>query len=118
MNTDLTIRKGATFAIAVEVPGIDDPDYTALCYIKKSANDLMPLLECTIVKILPVPPAIGPVCYFRVSLTAEQTLTLKTSGVSPMNLEQYVYDIIVSDSAGQIVRVLEGYIWVSPGVTV
>lgn len=113
MNTDLRINKGATFEIEVDVANYVGPSYTALAYIKKSANDVTPYIECTITKV-----AENPGCIFRVELTAEQTKTFKTTGNSPMEPEPYVYDIIVMDPDNKVVRVLEGYALVYPGVTI
>ena len=113
MNTDIRINKGATFEIEVDVANYIGSSYTAKAWIKKSANDVVPYIECTVVKV-----AENPGCIFRVELTAEQTKSFKTTGNSPMEPEQYVYDIIVMDPDNKIVRVLEGYAWVHPGVTI
>lgn len=113
MNTDIRINRGATFVMDVEIANYVDVSYSACCYIKKSANDPEPVVQGLITKIEE-----NPGCYFRVSFTPEETLLLKTTGISPMELSQYVYDIIVTDSSNQIIRILEGYAWVSPGVTI
>lgn len=96
----------------IDVPNYVDISYTAQCYIKRSANDPDPIVECLITKIEE-----NPGCYFRVSLTPEETLLLKTTGNSPMDPSPYVYDIIIKDTAEQIIRIVEGYAWVHPGVT-
>lgn len=113
MSKDIRINRGADFVMDVTIVNYVDVDYEALCYIKKSANDPQPIVNCTITKLV-----VGTGCKFRASLTAAETLLLKTRGISPMDHEQYVYDVIVKDTSGQIVRILEGYAWVSPGVSI
>lgn len=112
MSQDIRINKGADFLMNVTVLGYTGPSYTALCQIKKSANDPTPFLSCTITKLDE-----NPGCKFEAALTAAQTATFKTKGVSPMEPEQYVYDAIVINEAGLIVRVIEGYAWVYPNVS-
>lgn len=113
MGQDLRINRGADFAVNVTLVGYTELSYTALCYIKRSANDPLPVVTPTITKILE-----NPGCKFQVSLTGNETLGLITKGNSYADLERYVYDIIVTGPLGQVVRILEGYVFVSPGVSI
>jgi len=112
MGQDLRINRGADFAAVITLVGYTDFEYTAVCYIKKSARDPLPVVECTITKILE-----NPGCKFKISLTADQTLSLVTKGDSYANLERYVYDILIRNPNSDIARILEGYVFVSPGVS-
>lgn len=113
MGQDLRINRGADFAVNVTLLGYTDLSYTARCYIKKSAKDLTPVVTPSITKIIE-----NPGCKFRVSLTGAETLNLVTKGNSYADLERYVYDIVVLNPLGQTVRILEGYVFVSPGVSI
>jgi len=112
MGQDLRINRGADFEAIITLVGYTDFSYTAVCSIKRSARDADPVVECTITKILE-----NPGCKFKISLTADQTLLLVTKGDSYANLERYVYDILIRNPNSKIVRILEGYIFVSPGVS-
>jgi hypothetical protein len=113
MGYNMAIKRGADFAAVITLVGYTDLSYTALCYIKKSANDPLPVVTPLITKITE-----DPGCVFRVSLTAAETLALLTKGASYADTERYVYDITVRNPEGRVVRILEGYVFVSPGVTI
>jgi len=113
MGQDLNINRGADFAVNITLLGYADLSYTALCYIKRSANDPLPVATPLITKI-----AENPGCIFQVSLTAEETLSLLTKGNSYADTERYVYDITIRNPNDRVVRILNGYVLVSPGVTI
>lgn len=113
MSQDITINRYADFLMNVNILGYTDTTYEAKAHIKKVATEVTPFMEFTITKLEE-----NPGCMFSCSLTALQTADLVTKGITALDLERYVYDIVITDSVGRIFRVLQGNVLVSPGVTI
>jgi len=101
----LRLRQG-TPAVAMDLTG-----YTVRSSIRKAAHSTASMADftCTLTD-----PADGT---FTLSLTAAQTSALPTEGGSWDEPSRYAYDVEIVAPDGNVTRVLNGSIYVSPEVT-
>jgi len=105
--SNITIDQGSTFIADVDVVDSDGnavnlTGYTVAGQMRKSYSSTTATdFTASVTNI-----SGGTV---RISLTATQTNTLKAG--------RYVYDVEITSSGGQVTRVIEGQVEVTPGVT-
>lgn len=114
---DLVIEQGVSFGMALTIKDANDTPvnitgYTFAGAIKESAQDSSPVESFTFVL---TDPGNGVV---TVSLTDEETSGLPATGDVYDEYTGYVYDIEMTDLSGNVTRILNGEISVSPEVTV
>lgn len=118
-ETGLIIKQGADWHITISLYGdkqqtlpFDLTGFEAKMQIRKEAGACNVIAEVTV----SIPdPVIGKITG---SLTAEQTQAIPTKGKSYEEMETYVCDLYIKKLAtGARQRVLEKYVYVSPGVT-
>ena len=106
--SNLVINAGATFSQQFELAQNDDSaplnlaGYGIAAQIRKHAGSSNPITFNSAI----MDPDTGNVL---IALTPEQTTALKTG--------RYVYDIVITDAAGDKTRVVEGSVLVREGVT-
>ena len=111
-----SVEQGATYNLRVDYAddqevAIDISAYTARAYVKVKATDIEPVLEfaCSIPT-----PANGQIF---LTLTAEQTEALSLKGKTYLELTKYYYDLELYDISGNVIRVLNGELTISPNIT-
>lgn len=105
--SNLTVDQGSTFRATVDVTDSDgDPlnlvGYTVAGQIRKSYYSLTAIDFGTNI----INTNSGTI---EITLTSEQTNSMRSG--------RYVYDIEITSPGGEITRVLEGQVEVTPGVT-
>lgn len=121
-NYDFPCERGSTFYYTIQLFGekidedmIDLTGYAVKMQIRKSATDDT-VIATPITKIVNAQKGI-----ISVYLSAEETSKIETSGDDNREYEKYVYDITIDTptSNGKYVkRILNGYFYVSPRVTI
>lgn len=104
---DLYMDQGSTFDVSLNVDDVNgDPfnftGYSIHSSMKKSYYSLNSTLDFNANSVLD---------QGIITLSSEAT---QTANVKPGT---YVYDVIIQDSANTVIRVLEGRVFVSPGVS-
>lgn len=114
------IDKGASWAIILDIAAPDNTpyplqDYIGRCQIRKTAktSDEAILAE----PVVSFPDAPGG--KLKLSLTASATDKIPTTGASFIEPSKYVYDVEIEDinNPENVLRIVEGFIYVIPGVT-
>lgn len=106
---ELTIDQGATFRYQVELKDTTDESefaltgYTATAHMKRSHR----AASITATFTTAVDNSGGVI---TISLTDEQTAAIKAG--------RYVFDIVINSPSGEVSRVTEGIIDVTPSVTI
>jgi len=105
--SNLTVDQGSTFKANIDVTDSDGNEldltgYTVAGQIRKSYYSLTQVNFTAFVSN----PVNGTI---EISLTSEQTNNMKAG--------RYVYDVEITSASGDITRVLEGQVEVTPGVT-
>lgn len=111
LNLD-SIEQGATWSQQITLdPVVDLTSYTGTCKIRQYTNQNYPILAEPTVTI--DTPASG---IFTLSLTATQTKNLPCTGLSFTDRLTLYYDVEMTQGA-TVLRVLQGSVQVTPGVT-
>jgi hypothetical protein len=105
--SNLTVDQGSTFRATVDITDSDGnplnlTGYTSAGQIRKSYYSLTAIDFTTNI----INETSGVI---EISLTSEQTDAMRSG--------RYVYDIEITSAGGEITRVLEGQVEVTPGVT-
>lgn len=114
---NLEINQGETFILNMTLKdtitgiALDLTGYIFRGQIRQFANSSTVIEEftCTFVDA-----ATGQV---QISLTDEETSLIPAHGSTYKSKTKYVYDIEMEDPTGQVRRLLNGYVYVSPEVT-
>tara|TARA_B100000614_G_C14520325_1_gene482335 strand:+ start:1190 stop:1528 length:339 start_codon:yes stop_codon:yes gene_type:complete len=107
-TSNLTINTGTTFSQVFTLENVetnsatDLTGFTAAAQMRKHAD----AIAFTNFTAQIINPTAGKI---RVGLTTSQTSTLKPG--------RHVYDVLVTDTSGEVTRVLEGNVLVRQGVT-
>lgn len=111
---DLYIEQGTTFARTLTLSDgtnpIDLTGYTARGQIRAGATSATIIASFTFV----ITPLTGTIV---MSLTADETSAIATTGDKYSSLTKYYYDVEIEDAVGTVTRILNGQITVSPEVT-
>ena len=113
---NFTINQGDDFKFQIQVCTddkipIDISDYEFVCKVRETAEEEQIILEAD---YHIVQPELGIVEFH---FKDEDTLKIDTDGLDYSELNQYTYDVIQKDRQGNITRLLNGYLFVSPGVS-
>jgi hypothetical protein len=114
----LPIQQNADFILTLDLTDANGiplnlTGYSARASIKNTPQDTLPLVSFTIV--FDPNPLLGKLV---ISLTAAQTKLLPANGARYNKTTSYLWDFLLVDASGKVVRLLEGTVNVSPGVTV
>ena len=113
---DLEIEQGTTFLSTVtlqndDLTPVDLTGFSLKAQIRETPNNAILAAEFTIDN---PSPATGS---FDIYLTPTQTSAIKAHGKSAKDKARYVWDIELTDGAGRVSRLLQGFAFISPEVT-
>ena len=108
-RADLIIDQGTTFSSTINISQSDGTlfqlnDYSARGKIKKAFSSST---------------SVDFTCVVNANSPSQDTVTISLNSIqtASLNSGRYVYDVIVSDTAGEVTRVVEGSVLVRQGVT-
>lgn len=106
-NYDLSIDAGQTYSLAITVENTNLTGYSARCQFRRNISSSTVVYDGTTVngKIVLTDAANG---VLTLNLTDTETSAL--SGI-------YVYDLEIVSGSGQVTRILQGSVVISPEVT-
>lgn len=116
---NLSVEQGATFHLSVVLdPVVDLTGMTGTCEIRAQASPLYPVVVSPTITVDTVTPELG---MFDIDMTAAQTAGIPClTGVGIVatysTTVKYYFDIKFTDGTA-VVRGVNGYVTVSPGVT-
>lgn len=104
---DLYMDQGSTFDVSLNVDDVNgDPfnltEFTASSVMKRSYYSMSPTLTFST-------NTTGTLGVITLSSEASNTANVKPG--------TYVYDVKITDTSNNVIRILEGRVFVSPGVT-
>ena len=105
---DIYVEQGATFELTVTVD-VSLSGYYAVGEIRKGALDPTVIRRFTFETISENK--------IKVILSADSTKSIPTTGRSYSDYTVYYYDINLINSEGHVIRLLNGDVKVSPGIT-
>ena len=113
---NFTINQGDDFKFQIQVctddnTPIDISDYEFVCRVRETAEEEQIILEAD---YHIVQPKLGIVEFH---FKDEDTSKIDTDGLDYSELNRYTYDVIQKDRQGNIIRLLNGYLFVSPGIS-
>ena len=115
-NHNIYIEQGASWTYNIVVNQTDNipvdlTGYTGKCQIRPQAGSSTLYAE---VKVEFLDQINGKI---TLSLTDEQTSAIPSTGQDNTDFNNYVYDLTITDSLGMTIRLLNGNVLLSPGVT-
>ena len=113
---NFTINQGDDFNFQIQVctddnTPIDISDYEFVCRVRETAEEEQIILEAD---YHIVQPELGIVEFH---FKDEDTSKIDTDGLDYSELNRYTYDVIQKDRQGNITSLLNGYLFVSPGIS-
>jgi len=104
---DFYIEQGATFSVTFtwrDATGalVDLTDYTAMLQIRQAIEDEDPVVDLSHANGITLGGALGTIA-----------VTISASATEELELDQYIYDLKLTDADGVATRLLEGIVYVS-----
>lgn len=116
-SVDLIAKQGSTWRLTLELKQdnnqpMDLTGYTARSHVRKNYIDTTPtaVFTCSIMN----PPTDGKI---ELLMDATTTASIKCGKTPKDSASTYVYDVEIESATGEVIRILEGKLFVDPEAT-